>query len=331
LIALLEQIINIPSATGEETELGEFLCQVLAQQGFQVQKQFVDQKRFNILALTNQKPQILLSTHYDVVPPFIPCTIKENTIIGRGACDAKGTIISMMMAAEQLLADNVKNFGLLLVVGEEKNSDGAKKAAELNLGSSYVVIGKPTDNKIAVGQKGTLVFRVSAKGKRGHSAYPELGNSAIHILVQNMNNWLNLSWGPGSLFGETTLNLGTFSGGEAMNIIAGEAFVEGIFRVTTDLDSLKAKIKDRTGPEITVDILSESGPQELVALDGFEKSVVNFGSDAPYLRPLGKVVLYGPGSILDAHSDNEFIKFSDILTASHSYSKIVNMLGKEIK
>ena len=138
--------------------------------------------RFNVLAYWGE-PAVTLSTHMDTVPPFFPSREDAEFIWGRGACDAKGIIAAMIAAAEKLLGEGVKNFALLFVVGEERNSAGAAVAARAPRGSRYLVNGEPTENKLALASKGVLRFEVVARGRMAHSAYPELGESAIEALL----------------------------------------------------------------------------------------------------------------------------------------------------
>ncbi len=192
-----------------------------------------------------------------------------------------------------------------------------------------MIIGEPTENKLVAGQKGTLVFRITASGKSGHSCNPEKGDSAIHRLIKYIGQWLETDWASDSVFGQTTLNFGKISGGSGMNVIASTASVEGIFRVATSVNEIKNIIQTLDVEKIDVDYLSESEPIHLYTVDGFENSIVSFGSDASYLRPLGKILLYGPGSIDVAHCDDEYIRISDLERGVQDLENIVGKLIKE--
>jgi len=330
MIDCLNKLIQIPSVTGDEYQIGQFLVGLLKDKGYNVKTQAVDQNRFNIIALTDSDPFILFNTHIDTVPPFIPFSREGDRIYGRGACDAKGQIVTIIDAADRLLKENITSFGLLFVVGEEVESDGAKLAAGLTLDSRYLIICEPTENKLVVGQKGTIVFRLKAKGSGGHSCHPEKGESAIHQIISYFSQWQDYDWGTDVFFGRSTVNIGKISGGSGINILAEHAEAEGIFRVATSVRQLKRKIENMKNERIEIEMLSESDPQRLLELDGFEKTIVGFGTDASYLKPLGEILLLGPGSIEFAHCKNEHIKIEDLNRGSDLLVKMVKQLIKGI-
>ena len=326
MIELLEKLVNIPSISGEEREIGRFLYHVLQEKGYHTIQQDVDANTFNILALAGANPAVLFCSHMDTVAPFLPFKKKGNILFGRGSCDAKGQIVAMIAAAEKLRAEGIYDFGMLFVVGEESTSRGAKKAAQLDIDSKYIVVGEPTDNKLAVGQKGVLAFTLSAKGTGGHSSLPELGESAIHKLLDVLSKWIGLDWGEDEMLGKSLLNIGEVSGGVGINVLAPAAKAGGMFRVATSLAAIH-KIIDATLPkDIEFNVLSESDPQRMFVLPGFDTQVVGFGTDAAHLRPLGDIILYGPGSIRVAHRDNEQITISELEHAVDDYVRIVKIL-----
>ena len=326
MVRLLKQLVDIKSTRGGEREIADFVAGYLTRLGFRVDKQPVDEQRFNVLARLEEDPEVLLCTHLDTVAPYIPFRRQGDLIYGRGACDAKGQMAAMLMAAGDLLKQNCRRFGLLFDVGEESTSDGAKMAAKLTPPTKYVIIGEPTQNKCAVGQKGTVVFRADASGKSGHSAYPHLGDSAIHKLIGCVHLWLSLDWGRDKVLGESSLNIGKISGGSAPNVIAASASVEGIFRVSQSTEKIKKQLFLHTGDVIEIKILSQTEPQKLKAVEGFETTVVSFGSDAGYLRPLGEIILFGAGSVQFAHAENEQIRLSDLVHGRKSYVTMVKRL-----
>lgn len=323
---LLEQLINIRSITGEEKEIGEFLTQLLKDKGYHVSQQPVDESRFNIIASTGKTPRVLFCTHIDTVAPFVPYRREGDVVFGRGACDAKGVMVSMITAGDRLLEKKFCDFGFLFVVGEEHRSDGAKKAAELSLGSKYVILGEPSQNKFVIAQKGVLIFKARAKGKAAHSAYPEKGESAIHHLVDALHEWQHADWGEDEVFGKTTLNIGKISAGSAVNVIADSATAEGIFRIAHSLELVKSKLLAYGNHKLEIKILSASEPLRMGSIDGFETIVASGASDAPYLRPLGDVYLIGPGSIEFAHSDNEHISTGEMEEAVSIYMQMAREL-----
>lgn len=326
MIELLKNLIDIPSVTGQETEIGEFLFHLLIKKGYDVQKQFVEDRRFNIIATRSNPAKILLCTHIDTVGAFIPFRQVGDTIYGRGSCDAKGSIASMLTTGDKLSTEGIKNFGLLFVVGEELKSDGALNAAKLAVGSKYIVLGEPSNNKLVIAQKGTLVFRITVKGKAAHSAFPEKGVSAIHNLIKILNEWQNTDWGHNPALGDNTLNIGKISGGVNMNTIADHAEATGIFRIATGLSPVKTKLHTYENDMTTIEVICSSEPTKLTPLNGFETVTVPWGTDAPYLMPLGEVFLIGPGSIDDAHTANERITISELEKSVKIYIDIVKQM-----
>ncbi len=325
MIELLEQLVNIPSVSGHEKDVGRFLIDYLQNLSFSVSRQAVDSDRFNVLATTGTAPHVLLCTHIDTVAPFFPFRRQGEICYGRGVCDAKGQIVAMLSAGQQLRSNGIDNFAFLFVVDEENVSAGAKKAAALDLDSSYVIIGEPTQNKMVSGQKGVLVYRVKATGTGGHSSQPERGISAIHQLIQFLQTWINKDWGESAEFGHSRVNVGRISGGSGNNVLAHDAAAEGIFRVATSLIDIHKKMQP-IPQNIQIEILSEYEPQCFHTLPGFETTTVGFGTDAAYLRNLGDMLLLGPGSIHYAHCLDEQITKQELEKAATLYVDMVKQL-----
>jgi acetylornithine deacetylase len=326
MIKLLEKLVNISSISGNEQEVCRYLFHYLQDNGYETEQQPVARDSFNVLAGNGNRPRVILCSHMDTVAPFLPFRKQGDLIHGRGACDAKGQIVAMISAAARLSAENIQDFGLLFVVGEESTSCGAKKAAQFDLGSEFVIIGEPTDNKLAIGQKGVLAFELSAKGTGGHSSLPDLGESAVHKLLDVLYKWKELDWGADDVLGKSLINFGEISGGVGMNVLAPDATARGMFRIATSLSDIHEKIDATLPKDVQLRILSESGPQHMLTLPGFETQVVGFGTDAAHLRPMGDIILYGPGSIRVAHRDNEHIRISELEQAVDDYVKIVKSL-----
>src|SRR2546430_2050257 len=185
VLRLARELIDIPSVTGEEFQIGTSLGELLKRLGYHVELQDVASERSNIIATTDARPRVVLSTHMDTVPPFIASSEDDEFIYGRGACDAKGIIAAQIAAAEQLRAGGINEIGLLFTVDEEVTSAGAKIANEHPLAAAceYLVNGEPTDNQLAVGTKGSLQATMRSDGRAAHSAYPEQGESAIEKLL----------------------------------------------------------------------------------------------------------------------------------------------------
>jgi acetylornithine deacetylase len=327
ITSLLKELVNIESITGNEPALVEFLSRRLEGSGYRITRQEIASGRQNLLAVLGT-PRILFCTHTDTVAPFLPFSSDGKILRGRGTCDAKGSMAAMLIAGEKLAAEGRRDVGFLFVTGEETSSDGAKKAGEMVLDTEYIILGEPTDNLIASSQKGTLVFRVTVEGLAGHSALPSSGRSAVHKMAAIIKGWLDTDWGSDPSRGENTLNIGTVRGGIAPNVIAPGCVAEGIFRVATSVEDVR-NIMTReidADADIEVEILSSSEPLDLTRVPGLEHTVVSFGSDAPYLSGIARVIMCGPGSIRFAHSEDEQISVGELLEGVDVYKKIASNL-----
>src|SRR5882762_7469408 len=212
---LTRELIDIPSVTGEEFQIGTSLAELLNRRGYQVDLQEIESDRANLIATTGKQPKVVLSTHMDTVPPYIAASEDDEFIYGRGACDAKGIIAAQIAAAEKLRGDGVNEIGMLFTVDEEVTSVGAKALNELPLAAScrYLINGEPTDNRLAIGTKGSLQVTIKTQGRAAHSAYPEQGDSAIMKLLSVLDDVRQIVWPSDKTFGETTCNIGVISGG----------------------------------------------------------------------------------------------------------------------
>src|SRR5437762_2825429 len=181
-IALTRELVQINSPTGEEGPVGEFLAQALERLGYQVRRQEVTPGRWNVLA-TREAPLVFFSTHMDTVPPNLPFREDPTHLHGRGTADAKGIAAAQIAAAEELAKGGERRVALLFLVGEEYGSDGARAAGSLEPKGRFMINGEPTENRLALGHKGSLYARLIAKGRAAHSAYPEEGKSAIERML----------------------------------------------------------------------------------------------------------------------------------------------------
>jgi len=325
LFELTRKLIDIESITGGERTVGLFLETYLISRGFTIKLQEVQPDRFNVMAFAGT-PRVILSTHLDTVPPFIASSEDEDMIYGRGACDAKGIIAAQIKAAEQLRHEGVEAVGLLFVVGEEKESEGAKMANQLDLGSEFLINGEPTENKLALATKGSMRVEISAQGKAAHSAYPHMGESAIEKLLDVLVDLRRLQLPQHPLLGETNYNIGVIAGGIAANVIPDEARAQVKFRLVEDPTNLKADLRKLVQARATLTVISEALPVFLNSVEGFAPTVVSFGTDVPLLPRLGKPYLFGPGSILDAHTDHEKISKRELTEAVALYVRLVKTL-----
>ncbi len=316
---LLRSLIEIPSTTGEEGGIGNFLGVTLGEMGFDVRKQEVAAGRNNLLAtLPGHDPKILLCSHIDTVPPVIPFRETDDRIHGRGACDTKGVITAMLHGGRTLIDSGFRDFGFLLLVGEEVDHCGALKARELNMAPVACIVGEPTECRLASGQKGMYKATLHAKGVAGHSAYPESGKSAIHLLVPALNRLLDHPWPGDQTLGTSSINVGTVRGGVAANVFAPSSEATILLRLACPLAEAEAEVARLAGPGIEVKKISGNDPVRLVTLPGYESEPVAFNTDIPYLG-FERNLLYGPGSIRVAHSADEFIPKTELHEAIRVY------------
>jgi len=328
VVRLTRELIDIPSVSGDEFQIGTSLAELLMRLGYHVELQDISDERSNIIATTDAAPRVVLSTHMDTVPPFIESSEDDDFIFGRGACDAKGIIAAQIAAAEELRADGAREIGLLFTVDEEVTSAGAKLANEHPIATSceYLINGEPTDNQLASGTKGSLQATISTTGRAAHSAYPEAGESAIEKLLDVLDDLRRLELPRNEIFGETTCNIGIIAGGKRANVIADAAEATILVRLAADSSSVRSLVENAIASRGTIDYKSGHDPVRLLTVDGFKQMVARFTTDIPYLSNWGKPLLIGPGSILVAHTDRERVQKSELLAAVEIYRKLVKSL-----
>ncbi|HXO20983.1 MAG TPA: M20/M25/M40 family metallo-hydrolase [Thermoanaerobaculia bacterium] len=329
LFELTQALVDIDSTTGRERAIGDFLFDYLgalaARTGGRVERMAVADDRSNVFAAWGE-PDVVLSTHMDTVPPFFPSREDGEHVWGRGACDTKGGIAAMLKAIEGLLGEGASNVGLLLVVGEETDSAGATVANRQPRGAKYLINGEPTENLLAVGGKGALYLDLEAEGRMAHSAYPELGESAIDKLLAALARLAAVPLPSDPLLGETTVNVGTIAGGRAANVVADRARAEVMIRTVGDTTAWKERLFAALGDEIHVARTSEVPAVRLASLPGFPTTIVKYTSDVPRLTAWGQPFLIGPGSIHVAHTPEERVPKRQLVEAVHLYSEMVRRL-----
>jgi acetylornithine deacetylase len=330
LFELTRALVDIDSVTPNEEEVGVFIADYLRElaerTGGHVEMMGVEPHRFNVFAYWGE-PVVTLSTHMDTVPPFYASREDDEFIHGRGACDTKGIIASMIKAVEALLTAGERDFALLFVVGEERNSAGAYFASKHPRGSRFIVNGEPTENKLALGSKGALRFEIIASGKMAHSAYPQLGESAIEKLLDALQKIRHIALPIDRVLGASTLNIGTITGGRAPNVIPDHAMAELFIRIVDDGDSTRAAIAEAVkGLAEAKEILCIPA-LHLESVEGFETTVVSYTTDIPaFGKAWGSPLLFGPGSIHFAHTEAERVPKKDLLEAVEIYQSIVRQL-----
>jgi acetylornithine deacetylase len=333
-IQLTRRLVDIESITYNEGAVGAFLAEFLAGRGFAAEKMPVEQhresrstsERFNVYACTaGQTPDVVFSTHMDTVPPFIPSSEDESFIYGRGSCDAKGIIAAQIAATEKLREQGIR-VGLLFVAGEERDSAGAKAANLQPRGSRFLINGEPTDNRIAIASKGSLRAVVRATGKMAHSAYPELGDSATHKLIEALHPILAIPLPVLDDVGPSTLNIGMIAGGYAPNVIADHAEAQVMVRLVGPSDETRRAIELAAAGLATVDFTLEIPFKRLRAIEGLPTMVAAFTTDVPWLDNWGEPLLLGPGSIHVAHTPHEKLAKKELFDAIDLYVQVARRL-----
>jgi acetylornithine deacetylase len=325
VVSLAAELLAIPSLTASEGGAVDFVSRWLVARGWNVTVQEVTKGRGNVWA-SRSGGGVTFSTHLDTVPPFFAPKLDGDRLYGRGACDAKGIAAAMMAAADRLAQSGESRVDLLLVVGEEKGSDGARAANNLSTRSRFLVNGEPTESKLASGAKGSLRVTVRTRGKEAHSAYPHLGQSAIEPLIALLPTIKELPFPSDEVLGETTVNIGTIHGGTEANIIPAHAEAELMLRLVGDVEPIKKQIKKWAKGKAEIEFGSYIPAQKFHTVDGFESAPVAYTSDIPLLKNWGTPLLFGPGSIHVAHTPDEFVDVNELRASVDTYEKLARSL-----
>jgi acetylornithine deacetylase len=328
VVAFTRQLVDIESITGNEERVGNVLHDELTRMGFHAEKSLVEAGRYNIFATFPEqlKPTIVFSTHMDTVPPFIPSSEDATRVYGRGSCDAKGIIAIQVAAAEQLRKQGI-HVGLLFLVGEERDSLGAKVANERPIGNKFLINGEPTENHIAVASKGALRVELNAQGKMAHSAYPDLGESAINKLLEALQRLRAMELPMADGIGPCTMNIGVIEGGRAPNVISDKARALLLYRLVGPSEELRKKICETVGDLACVDFTLEIPFKRLRSFEDLPTMVAAFTTDIPALSNWGEPLLVGPGSIHVAHTEGEYVEKKQLHDAVELYGSIAKRLS----
>jgi acetylornithine deacetylase len=334
-LGLARDLIDIPSISGEEGPVAVWLESLLSGQGFTCERQEIPGGRFNLLARAGGRPRVILCSHIDTVPPFVASSEDDTHIYGRGACDTKGIIAAMLSAGLSLREEGVGDFAYLFVVSEETDSIGAKKANERYgaLGAEFIVVGEPTESKFVRASKGGFTATVAFRGVAAHSAYPERGDSAIRKMIRAVGEIEAAEWGEHPVVGKGTVNVGVVSGGERPNIVPSYAEAQMLFRTVEDITAVRARLEELVAPHDGEIVKTHGNPPVFMAVpEGVDSVVVAFNTDVPHLPDLGRPLLFGPGSILDAHAARERISKDEIIAAVETYrSLVVSLLEGKVR
>jgi acetylornithine deacetylase len=327
IVSLTRQLVDIESVTGNEGPVGEFLEQELLRLGYDARRMPVEGERANVYATSpgHPEPAVVFSTHMDTVPPYIPSSEDAHRIYGRGSCDAKGIIATQIAAAEKLKQEGIYA-GLLFLVGEERDSLGAKVANQQANQCRFLINGEPTENKIAVASKGVLRVELIAEGRMAHSAYPELGESAIDKLVEALHRLRQMELPSNPEIGPCTLNVGVIEGGRAPNVIPDRARALLLYRLVGPADQLRRDITATVGGLAKIDFTLEIPFVRLRAFNNMTTMIAAFTTDIPALNNWGEPLLLGPGSIHVAHTEGEYVEKAQLSEAVELYCRIAREL-----
>ena len=327
VIKFTRELVDIESISGNEGQVGDFLCAELAKLGFYSEKLPIEGQRSNVWASWPEEPRpaLVFSTHMDTVPPHILSSEDDYRVYGRGSCDAKGIIAAQTSAAQRLRNEGIR-VGLLFLVGEERDSLGAKVANRQPRGAKFMVNGEPTENRVAIASKGSLRAEVVARGKMAHSAYPELGESAIDKLIQALARLRVMKLPTNPEVGPCTLNIGLIEGGRAPNVIPDHAKAQLLYRLVGPADELRREIQQAVADLVEVNFTLEIPFMKLHTLDGLPTMVAAFTTDIPALSAWGQPLLLGPGSIHVAHTEREYVEKNQLTEAIELYCRVAKRL-----
>jgi acetylornithine deacetylase len=329
-IELTKDLVKIESETGHEGPVAAFLGSALENLGYRVTRQPVSEGRFNLYAW-REAPELVYSTHLDCVPPYVPLREDQTHLHGRGTCDAKGLAAAMVAAAEQLAATGERRIGLLFVVGEENGSDGAMLAKELTPKGRFMINGEPTENRLSIGQKGSLKVTLECEGRAAHSGYPELGCSAINPILDTLERLRRMPLPTDPMLGSGTLNVGVIEGGVAPNVIAPSARAQLLFRLVGPSDELRRQVLAQAAEGVLVTFPTELPyfKNTVPPPAGWETTVVAYASDLPFHAGWGQGYQLGPGTIRVAHTSEERIEKAELLRGVELYVKLArDLLGQ---
>lgn len=320
LIGLTRSLVDIDSTTGREGAAAAFLSQYLRELDFDVVEQRVDDHRFNVFATTGGAPAVVYSTHFDCVPPFFPSRVANDRIYGRGSCDAKGILAAQVAAADRLRSEGERRIGMLFVVGEERGSEGAKRANVDAAAAScrYLINGEPTDRRLGLATRGLFRVVLRATGRAAHSSFPELGESAIDKLIDVLMEVRRVQWPADPLLGKTHYTIGLISGGVAPNVVSPAAQAELTFRTVSGADRIMDILR-QFEPQVALEFVFEVPPVKMATVDGFDEAVFPYTTDIPFLHAWGQPLLFGPGSIHVAHTSDEFLDIGEQRDAVEDY------------
>ena len=327
IVTLTRALVDIDSTTGCEGHAGGLLASYLRGRGFTVTEQPVDAARFNVIAMPpSSAVALVFSTHFDCVPPFFPSRLEGDRIYGRGSCDAKGILAAQVAAADRLMRAGESRVGLVFVVGEERGSDGARRANEAAPGGCrFLIDGEPTDNRLGLATRGILRLKLCATGRAAHSSFPELGESAIDKLIDALIELRSIELPSDPVLGRTHYTVGLIAGGVAPNVVSPSAEAEVMFRTVCDAADVRRAVAPLER-RVTIEHVLEVPPARLTTVPGYDAAVFPYTTDIPFLSGWGEPLLFGPGSIHAAHTADESVAIAELTEAADHYVRIARHL-----
>jgi acetylornithine deacetylase len=320
-----------------------------------------DVEKINLVAQTSAGAAVELALvgHTDTVPfdqawtEALRLTEKDGRLFGRGACDTKAFIASALTAIGSVdLKELKKPLALVFTADEEIGCIGAKRlAAAKPFEVRYAIVGEPTSLQPINAGKGYCLAEIAVHGREAHSAYPDLGASAIfgaarliariEKIADELKRDSRAEFDPP----HTTLNVGVINGGSAKNIVAGTC------RFTLEWRSVPGQATDhvlnlvnqavadlkKSDPDFNCEVRAARADQSfetvaesplvkfLADASGRVPATIAFGTEAPSMIALGaEAVVFGPGDIRVAHRTGESVPIDEL----HS---CVAVLGQAIQ
>lgn len=310
---LLIEMIKIPSVSGQEKAIGEFIFDKLKSLGgFKAAKQAVKDGNFNVVARKG-KSRTWIVAHMDTVPGEVPFKVTGEKIYGRGSTDNKASVAGAIMAAREL-----PDINLLFTVGEEKDFCGAEMARRI-IGQDKAIVMEATKFEIYTSQRGVIDFVLRSRGEQKHSSLIEKADeNAFHRLISVIDELLKKNW--------TAFNVGVMTGGLAVNIVAGQAEAKISARPETPAErrairmELKKLSKSR---RVEVEILNDIPPFETkLKIKGKRKKAFTEMAFLP------NSLLFGGGDLSIAHSAEENIARKDLNRLPEKLIDVVKMMDR---
>lgn len=315
-----------------------------------------NKKKKNMLLLETHSDTVeVKNMDFDPFEPFL----KDEKLYGRGSCDAKGQLVAMIIGLEMAI-DSANgelpiDICLTVAVDEEHLHRGVDQLVDAEFQVEAAVVGEPTDLKVASASKGSIRFKILTSGIPAHTSVPENGRNAIylmgkiiHIVESIIEPKLKENSHP--LCGNSSICISLIDGGEQVNIVPESCEIHIDYRllpdedweqaysfieneILTNLPKEERQYVKFLEPYLIDPSLSTSSSTKVVKIfkeilkkNGLQSNPIGlpFGCDASKIALLGiPTVVFGPGSIKQAHSNNEYICIEDLMKAANVYKDLI--------